>query len=173
MIIAYDAWIGVLILTLFALIGPPLSVKGRSARHTVFHVTLPPDEETERQGQSPAGRRTQELGEWRMLWLLAIATIGVPLAWAVQGHGPISTAAVVFVTIVGNGVWRIATNGLDIAGHGAEILVAEKEGREGYRAEEISRMLRDPDRSRMTAEQIQAKLRRWQWVSKILIRLAY
>lgn len=166
-------WMALAVLALFAFMGPPVRRRGSYAGHNPIRVVLPPDDVTRAQNQSPAGRRAQEVGEWRLGWILAIVGLALPTAWLSSGWGLIGALAVFVAGFLGNGVARTLANGFDIPGHGAEILVAEEEGWVNYRAEEIGRMLKDPARKLETHATISARLKKWQWASNIIRMLAY
>lgn len=146
-------------LTLFMWFGPPIKRGGTVAGHNIIRCWLPLDETTESQGQSPEGRRLQEICEWRLLWLAGIIT-AIPAIW-------VHPIAIPLAAFAGNAIVRKLTNHLDYVGHGIEIAVAEAEGRLGYREQEIARMLADPARKGMTVEQIETNLARWAWLGRI------
>jgi hypothetical protein len=60
---------------------------------------------------------------------------------------------------------------LDYAGHGAEIIAAERAGITGYRAGEITRMRLLDNRAHMTDAQVDAALCRWHWLARVVHRL--
>lgn len=144
--------------------GPKIVRKGQTAHNYAFSVVLPPDEVTESQHQSPAGRKAQEVAEWRLLWLVAIALAAPALFLLPSFYG-----LLVFpiAALLGKNIVDRATNHFDYVGHGVEIMVAEDERRAGYREAEIARMLRDPKRKGMTAAEVDRKLRRWNWLARI------
>lgn len=147
-------------------LGPPITRGGNVARHNAFCVWLPHDAVTESQGQSPAGRKAQEVGEWRALWIFGIA-VASPVLWQIE---PLFLAVLAFflaAMLVQTGL-RLATDSLDYMGHGIEIMVAEDEGRAGYREAEIARMVRDRDRKGMTVAEVDRKLRQWNWLAVIV-----
>lgn len=152
-----------LVLAIFMLFGPPIRRGGDIAWHNILICKLPLDETTESQGQSPEGRRLQEICEWRLLWLAGLIA-AIPAIWT---H-PI---AVPLFAFAGNAIARKLSGQLDYVGHGIEIAVATEEGRYSYRSEEIARMLRDPARKGMTVEQVEAKLARWAWLGHFALKL--
>lgn len=72
--------------------------------------------------------------------------------------------------MVGNALVRVATDSFDYVGQGIEIMIAEDEGRAGYREAEIERMLRDQGRAGMTPAKVEAKLAKWNWLARFARR---
>lgn len=149
-------------------IGPPVTVTGRIARHNAFRVIVPPDSVTESQGQTPKGRRAQEVAEWRLCWLVPLPIAA--LALFVIPEPFYAVLAFLFAAMVGNALVRVATDSFDYVGHGIEIMIAEDEGRKGYREAEIERMLRDKGRAGMTPAKVEAKLAKWNWLARFARR---
>lgn len=157
------------LLAAYTLIGPVVRRGGTHAGHNALFVTLPPDSVTLAQGQHPEGRRAQELGENRLQGLVALVPA---LAPALLLDGPYAALAAILAYVAVKSV-LYAIPAIDTAGHGAEIIVAEQDGYWSYGQQEIERMLRDPARNGMTFEDVEAELRRWEWLSKIMVRLAW
>lgn len=163
-------WLFMGVLTAFTLLGPiQRRTETNWARHNALFVTLPFTHITEASGQSPAGRRAQELGENRFQGLVGCVVASV-LVWWFDATAIAGFTGVLIALSVKAMLYRLPV--IDVAGHGAEIIVAEREGRDGYRDAEIARMLRDPKRSGQSAEYVAAQLKRWRWLSLIMIGLA-
>lgn len=156
-------------LLLFTLIGPPIKRGGTHAWNGPLHVILPTDATTIGQANHIAGRRAQEVAEWRLIGLLALIPAAVA-AWAIGDViGNVAAAVAWFAAKIP--LYKVQT--LDDAGHGAEILVAGRDGFDSYRELEADRMLRDPARHHMDLEDVLRQLRRVEWLSKIMVRLAW
>lgn len=152
------------ILTAIILIGPPVQVQsGSGGRNTMLGVTVPPDAETEASGQSPAGRLAQERGEWKLAKLFALPFAGVAAYFAPDGliAVPIALVAFALAELLG----RKLTGHWDYVGHNIEIMVAEAEGREGYREAETRRVANDKG---ITFEQAEASLRKWALLARVV-----
>lgn len=157
----------------------PFPIVGRGGKKSTnngLFSNIQHDADIEAKGQSPYGVAVQEIGESRLSF--AIVWPFLPLAqyllsgYAVPGWeaqqliyttGPLLLMFLVWFPL------RVLTQGLDLLGHGAEILIAERENRENYREEEISRMLWS--RKGQTAEQVAKNLKKWEWASRIMVKL--
>ena len=150
-------------------IGPYIRRSGRQAWNNAVMVNLPPDSVTIEQDNSPAGRKAQEVTDFAHRWLGAIV-IASPAAFMVDGM--VGHYLTFFVAAVAT-LWAKAFGAhFDLVGHGVEIIVAEREGREGYRAAEIERMrLYSPAFKGWTNERIDEALKRRAWLSRIFARL--
>lgn len=161
---AVFAWGLVLV---FVLLGPYIERGADRAHHNGFQVWLPDVWLTESRGQSPRGVEAQEVAEWKLAWLCGLL-LALPLLFAPTISYTVHWLVVPVVAAFGQTMARMLTNGFDYVGHGIEIMVAEEEGRAGYREQEIWRMIHhDPARKGMTIEQVDAKLRRWHWLAKL------
>lgn len=165
------------ILTLFAVILPPLGIgpvitrEGSTAHNSLLRVVLPPDAVTIMQGQSPLGRKMQEVCDWWLRWLLPTLLVW-PIALLLEFPlaAPIFDIAVLTLVVVLAAWTEVFEATFDAIGHGVEIRIAEREGRDGYRQAEIKRMQRySPAFKTWSLEQIDAHLRRWDWVSFALL----
>lgn len=151
-----------LALLAYGIAGPPVFRGGSVAQHLITHVRLPLDQTTEAQGQSPRGRKAQEVIEWRLCWICGLV-VAFPATF-INGD-PLGVIALILLSaVIGNAIARILTDGFDYVGHGAEIIVAEQEGREGYRAAEAKRMLWSRPNASIT--DVEAGLRRWNWLAQ-------
>lgn len=159
-------------LAAFSVIGPPIVRGGNRAWHNPIKVTLPHDNVTLEQNNHPEGRRAQEVGHWRLNSLIA----------TIIASGPLFAADGVFAALGAVVAWFVAKlvlyetpigDLLDTASHGAEILVAEEDGLWSYREAEIIRMLNDPKRSGKTFEEVHAEVASMEWLSKIMVKLAW
>lgn len=150
-------------------IGPIIRRGGRLAWNNAVMVKLPPDRVTIEQGQSPEGRRAQERVDWVHRWMGALIIV-LPVAWVIDGiTGEYVTVLAAFIATL----WaKIFSSHFDLIGHGVEILVAEREGREGYRATEIERMrLYSSAFEGWTVEKIDEAVRRREWLSRAFVRV--
>lgn len=153
--------LAVLTLVLPALgIGPIIRRSGRTAWNNALMVNLPPDSVTVEQGNSPAGRKAQEVVDWVHRWLGALV-LTFPLVFFVPALAIIPAA---FLATL----WAKVFNAhFELVGHGAEIIVAG----EDYRAGEIHRMMtRDSTFRGWTADEIDEGLRKREWLSRIFVR---
>lgn len=156
-------------LAAFSVIGPPIIRGGNRAWHNPIKVTLPHDIVTLEQNNHPEGRRAQEVGEWRFISLVA----------TIIASGPLFAADGAFAALGAVLAWFVAKFILyklpfiDTAGHGAEILVAEEDGLWSYREQEARRMLGDPKRAGKSIEQVHAEIASMEWLSKIMVKLAW
>lgn len=155
-------------LLVFVFLGPPTERGGNRSSNHGFGIRLRHPADSEADGQSPSGVRAQEIGEFRLAWvvgmLLALPALLLD-GWLV---GPIYLIG----AALGQSLFRVVFKPFDYVGHGVEIIVAEEEGREGYRAAEIDRMInRDTSRKGMTPAEVDAILRKWDWLSKLVRRL--
>lgn len=146
----------------FALIKGPTIKSGSFGRNNGFGYEVPPDAETEASGQSPKGRLAHERAEFRLAWLVGLIP-AVPVAICLDG---LLSLSAVLVAALAQTIGRLLTNSYDYIGHNVEIMIAESEGREGYRAQEIN-LMADGEQRGMTPEQIDAKLRKWEWLAKV------
>lgn len=166
MIYGSAVWVAILA---WAILGPPIRRGASHSSNTPLRVSLPDDSILEASGQSPAGVKAQEVGEFRLSW---IAGLIAALPAAIMLEGLIGALAVAIGAALAHAVARKLTNSFDYVGHGIEIIVAEREGRVGYRTAEIRRMIDwDPARKGMTAEQVDAKLRRWHWLARLTLKI--
>lgn len=159
----------IIALSVFALLAILLPVVGRTnknhAYHTPVYAQLPYASITERVGQSPEGRRVQEIGETRVQNLFGFAAAVLAAPFMHWGFALLIGMFVIF------GTYKIGTF-WDTMGHGAEILVAEREARPAYREEEIRRMLLSHKHKGRSFKEIDKQMRRWEWVSRLMILLA-
>lgn len=156
---------------IFTILGPVVIRGGNRAHHKIFRVWLPHDEVSIIQFNSPGGRRAQELGEDRWASVVATTTVGL-LAYFLPSNPAIAIGLFpVWVAVKG----IVVTFMWDDAGHGAEILYVERNEAHiwlDYRSEEIARMQRDPARKSVSAVDIARSLKRWQWLSQIMLFLS-
>lgn len=146
-------------------IGPVIRRGGRLAWNNAVMVQLPPDSVTIEQGQSPAGRKAQEVVDFVHRWLGALVIVS-PVAFFVEGLEYVTFLAAFIATL-----WaKVFGAHFDLVGHGVEIIVAERENREGYRAAEIERMrLHSSAFKGWTTERIDAGLRGREWLSRAFV----
>lgn len=161
-------WLAVAAWLALTFIGPPVRiVAGSGGRNTPLGVTLPPDSALEASGQSPAGVKAQEVGEWRLAKLCGLFLAG---AVAATVDGAIGIVAALIAAVAGEAIARKASGQFDFVGHNIEIIVAQREGRTGYRMAEIARM-QAGDQVGMTIDQIDDALRKWEWLAWIMVKL--
>lgn len=159
------------ILFLFGVVLPafgilPISRGGRVAWNNAVMVKLPPDEVTIEQGQSPRGRKAQEVADFAHRWLGALV-IALPVGLLTEG------TVGAFATFMAAAVATLWVKALpahfDLVGHGVEIIVA---GGDEYRAAEVNRMrLHSPAFQGWTNERIDAALRKREWLSRIFAKV--
>ncbi|MBX7496752.1 hypothetical protein K3172_12875 [Qipengyuania sp. 6B39] len=153
-------------------IGPWVRRGGRVANNNPFWVRLPEDEVTEQQRQSPAGRSAQERIDWSHRWLGAILFGAVCWLAGLREIAEIGEALTFMAALVGCLWTRILSAHFDAVGHGAEILVAEREGLPDYRDKELRRMTRySPPFRGWSVEKTDAFVRRREWLSRLFLRL--
>lgn len=83
----------------------------------------------------------------------------------------LSNGGAVFAAFIGNALARKLTGHFDYVGHNVEIMVEERAGFPDYRAGEITRMIERGDQRGMTADQVDAALRRWAWLARVALAL--
>lgn len=162
-------WIIVGLAFAFTVLGPVIRTGGKSAWHNGLIVQLPDPDYYESVGQSVSGVRAQEIGENRFAGLMGVIAAAIA-AWLLDGNAAALVVPVAFFAVK---AIFIKLPFCDAAGHGAEILVAESEGNLGYRYAEIQRMLRDANWRGETYDSLDAKVTRMEWLSKIMVRLAW
>ena len=156
------AWGFIIFWAVYGFIGP-ITRKGKSARHNAMYLWKP---SKGRNGNHLPAVLIQELGEWRLSKLIAII-IAIPAAILSTGL-VIGPFIAIILMMAADSFSRLFT---DYAGHGAEIIEAERLKIEGYRAAEINRMINLDSRQHMTPEEVDEKLRTWHWLAKIVWRL--
>lgn len=151
----------VLIWAAYGVLGPVV-LKGTSARHNAFAVWMHSSDST---GNYLPAVKVQEVGEWKLAKALAVLAA---LPGLLLTTDPISQLILTVIPmLLVDGLCRPL---LDYAGHGAEIIAAERAGLVGYREAEIERM-RLFDGRTLSSEQIDSNLRRWHWLAKIVFLL--
>jgi hypothetical protein len=119
-----------------------------------------------KRGNFPPAQRIHEGGGFRFGGLLALPfLIGLALA----GLPLIAQALLSLLAVAG--VFQITRRWIDIAEHGAEILAAEDEGADGYRAAEIARMALTDDYRGTPEGEIAKRLLGAEWRSRIILFL--
>ena len=163
-----STFIAIAALMAFVFIGPPISRGGTAARNSGFGVRLPYADVTLRDGQSLRGRKAHEVSEFRLGWLIgAIVSL-----WTFILPDPFAGVAYLASAAVVQSLARAITGHFDYIGHNVEIMVAEEEGMEGYRQAEIRRMIdRDASRRGMSEAAVNARLRKWAWLARIMRRM--
>ena len=156
----------ILLWAAYGLFGP-ITRLGKSARHNALFLWMP---SKARNGNYLPAVKVQEVGEWRLSKIIAtiVGTSVLGLILALSPELVIAPFIVVFATVAADSFSRLFT---DYAGHGAEIIEAERLGIEGYRDAEIHRMINLDSRQHMTPEQVDEALRSWHWLAKIVWRL--
>lgn len=143
----------------------PVVLKGRSAKHNAFAVWM---HSADTIGNHLPSVLVQEVGEWRLSKIVGVAC-AIPGLLLVSDPAMQALAAVLPM-LIADAVSRLIPAS-DYAGHGAEIIAAERAGLIGYRAAEIERMRLFDNRQHMTTAQVDAALRRWNWLARIVWRL--
>ncbi len=155
LLIAPAVWFG---LFLF----PPVFA-GKAAKHSPIGIWKP-EGPLNRDGSVTVYAHVQEKGEFRLAKLGAIL-VGLVFLWV--PHDPVVYLLQPIAMAVADQAVRFFP-GTDYAGHGAEIIAAERDGAIGYRAAEIARMSDDRDKR---GQDIDAGLRRWNWLSALVFTL--
>ena len=120
--------------------------KGRHAQHNALFITRP-EGPTNPDGSTTAFAHVQERGEYRLGKLIGLAAGGAALAVALASEAdPMGAVIVTFLPMILADTFSRKVNFIDYAGHGAEIIAAERAGVVGYREAEIARMSDDPDK---------------------------
>lgn len=162
----------VLVLPVFG-VGPLVLRGGYRASNNAFLVKLPEDEITLSQNNSPRGRHAQEIIDWYhrhvialpLTVLLALVVDFTPLGW--EGY---LILALIEMSIAA--VWpKLVGNHFDLVGHEAEIIVAERDGWEGYREAEVARMWKNTNYKGWSLDRIRAGLRRRHWLAVAFLGL--
>tara|TARA_B100000678_G_scaffold20576_2_gene15841 strand:+ start:17902 stop:18405 length:504 start_codon:yes stop_codon:yes gene_type:complete len=163
------AWLILLVLTVIlpALgIGPIITHKPGGARNNPIRVNLPVPPT---KGNYGPGVRAQEVTDYVHRWLGALLIV-LPLPFFVDGvTGSLLVLLAAFVATL----WSEAfSTHFELVGHGAEIIVAERDGLVDYRAGEIERMqTRDGTFRGWSAERIDEALRKREWISRLFVKL--
>jgi hypothetical protein len=143
-----------------AMFARPPVFASTTAKHSPIGIWKP-EGPLNRDGSVTVYAHVQEKGEYRLAKiggiLAGLAFIWVPFDPVVYLLQPIAMA-------VADQAVRFFP-GTDYAGHGAEIIAAERDGAVGYRAAEIERMSDDRDKQ---GQDIEAGLRRWHWLAVIV-----
>lgn len=140
----------------------PVTLKGGHAHHNALAVWMPQEAHS---GNHLPSVKVQEVGEWKLVKITGLLC-GLPGLLLIQD--PIAQAFLTAIPMFAGDALLRNVPALDLAGHGAEIIAAEREGIIGYRAAEIDRMRRFDNRQNMTAEQVSAALDRWHWLARIV-----
>jgi hypothetical protein len=151
----------VLVWVLYAAFGPVIIPASR-ARHNALYVVMP---RAAQAGNHLPAVRVQEVGEWMLCKLIGIAA-AVP-GLLLVADPVMQLYAAIMPMLLADALSRFVP-ALDYAGHGAEIIAAERAGITGYRAGEITRMRLLDNRAHMTDAQIDAALRRWEWLARVV-----
>lgn len=145
---------------------PRRAVDGYWSRHNALMIFMP-----RQKGRWPNGNvreyvRVQEFGEFRLLKLIGLIPLGLMWLIGPQGDGPMETAVLQTVLgLVSIIPVEVGLRGaIDPAGHGAEIIAAEKAGDTEYRAGEIERMALGEYKGR----DVEAVLARWHWLARVV-----
>lgn len=155
------ALIAVLVWAAYGVLGPVV-FKGKSAKHNAFFVLMPAEA---RNGNHLPSVRVQEVGEWRLAKIVAVVAALPGLLMAADPITQFLLAALPM--LIADAAMR-AVSASDYAGHGAEIIAAERSGLIGYREAEIERMRRDPDKQ---GHDVPTGLARWHWLARIVFAL--
>lgn len=150
-------------LAIFALLFlfPPVT-RGTRATHNALRITMP---------RTMPGRKyvlTQERGEYRLHKLFALLA-GLPFL-AITSETPLLIAVGQFLAMFAVDQLTRLIEAIDWAGHGAEIMAAEKDGQTGYRAKEIADLENPALNMDKRGDDVPAMLAKWNWLA-ILVRL--
>jgi hypothetical protein len=119
-----------------------------------------------KRGNFPPAQRIHEGGGFRFGGVLAVPLL---IGLALAGLPLIAQALLSLLAVAG--VFQITRRWIDIAEHGAEILAAEDEGVDGYRAAEIARMALTDDYRGTPEGEIAKRLLGAEWRSRIILFL--
>ena len=155
------ALIFVLVWAAYGVLGPVV-VQGPSARHNAIFVSMP---KTGTNGNHLPAVRVQEVGEWRLCKIVGILAA---MPGLVLSTDPVTQPIVTLLPMLLVDAASRSISGFDYAGHGAEIIAAERAGLMDYRAAEIERMRLFDNRQHMTPAQVDALLRRWHWLARVV-----
>lgn len=140
----------------------PPTVAGHHASHNAARIVKPKGP-INPGGSNTAFVHVQEKGEYRLHKLFAIAAgLAFMLAPYHTTFGLILAQA---ITMAAVDSFSRKIEAIDFAGHGAEIIAAERAGDWGYRAAEIERMRADRDKQ---GQNVAALLLRWEWLARIV-----
>jgi hypothetical protein len=157
LLIAPAVW---LTLTVF-----PPTFTGPRATHNAARIIRPVGP-INSDGSTTVHVHVQEKGEYRLHKLLGLIA-SVP--YVLFPFDPLQIALTLeVVTMLGVDQFTRRLNAIDYAGHGAEIIAAERAGDTGYREAEIARMSDDHDKR---GQDIPAELRRLDWLARIVYTL--
>lgn len=140
----------------------PIVLQGKSARHTALAVWM---HRADPIGNHLPSVRVQEVGEWRLCKIIGVISALPGLIFV--AHPAHQFALTVVPMLLCDALTR-KIPALDYAGHGAEIISAERAGLAGYREAEIERMRRFDRRQSMTTAEIEAALTRWHWLARVV-----
>ena len=139
--------------------------RGRHAEHNALFITRP-EGPTNPDGSTTAFAHVQERGEYRLGKLIGLAVGGAALAVALASKAdPVGAVIVTFLPMIVCDAFSRKVNYVDYAGHGAEIIAAERAGVVGYRQAEIARMSDDPDKR---GQDIAKGLDRARWLARVV-----
>jgi len=160
----FGAALLVVVWAAYGVVGPVV-FNGTRACHNALAVWMPAAGSN---GNYLSAVRVQEVGEWRLSKLVAVLC-AIPGLLMVSD--PLSQCFAVLLPMLLADAFSRKIPGFDYAGHGAEIMAAEREGVVGYRAAEIERMKLYDGRPDMTAAEIDDELRRWHWLARIVFAM--
>jgi hypothetical protein len=140
----------------------PPTVAGNHAEHNAMRIVKPAGP-INPGGSNTAFAHIQEKGEFRLHKLLAIAA-GLPFVFVAPEPLALGLFAQALVMAAVDSFSR-KIEAIDFAGHGAEIIAAERAGDWTYRAAEIARMQGDRDKR---GQNVAALLLRWEWLARIV-----
>jgi len=157
--------------TVYGIFGPRVKKSSR-ANHNAMGINFPIPYKGTSYGP---GVWKQEEGEWRFSKVLGVI-VGY-IYWFLTMSYPIVVIAPIIAIAVDSFSRKFIV--YDIAGHGAEILYAEKMGFSNYMEEEAERMSKDRNfkakwsNDSTRKEIIIEQLKKYRWLSRIVLSLSY
>lgn len=143
----------------------PPTIKGPHAVHNLLWI-VKPEGPVNAEGSVTEFAHVQEKGEYRLHKLLGMAAGFVVSLVPIEPAG--LQALAVWVALVFVDGFTRKLQAIDYAGHGAEILAADRAGFVGYGKAEIERMQRHSDKQ---GHNVAAGLLRWEWLARIVLIL--
>lgn len=158
---------------IYGLLGPKVKRDSR-ARHNAAFLWFPIPYRGNSHGPSVW---VQEDGEWRLSKMLACLA-GYLLIYLLPTAPQTIFIVAISMAVVDSFSRKFVM--YDVAGHGAEIIAAERSGITGYREAEVSRMAGEPNFKKkwpgnedIRKENIDRAISKMKWLSHIMVFLSY
>ena len=130
-------------------IGPVVIRGGNVAQNNAGFIRLPEDEVTEKQNNTPAGRKAQEVVDYwiRHVFAFCFMSIVSLLLFFTGSLDGVEPTILGFFGVIGwflGTLWyQVFQRSLDLIGHRIEIIIAQEEMRPNYYEEELTRIMWD------------------------------